>query len=58
MFTLMVFISEENLVLLSKKGALCALSSNRIIWHYLECGAGVFLNKETSSNILSIAFMV
>ena len=42
MFTLMVVLSEENLVLLSKKGALCTLSNNGIIWHYLECGAGVF----------------
>ena len=59
MLTLMVFfLSKENLVLLSKKGALCTLSSIGIIWHYLECSAGVFLNKETSSNILFIAFMV
>ena len=53
----MVLVSEENLVLQAKKGALYTLGSNRIIWSYLECGAGV-LNKETSLNILIFAFMV
>ena len=47
----MVLLSEEKLVLQAQKGALCTLGINRIIWLYLEFGAGVF-NKETSSNIL------
>ena len=51
----MVLLSEENLVLQAKKGALCTLGSNRIIWPYLECGAR-FFNKETSSNILIFCF--
>ena len=41
----MVLLSEENLVLQAKKGALCTLGSNRIIWPYLECGAGVLTRK-------------
>ena len=51
----MVLLSVENLVLQAMKGALCTLDSNRIIWPYLECGAGVF-NKETASNILMFGF--
>ena len=51
MFTLMVLLLEEKLVLQAKKGTLCTLGSNIIIWPYLECGVGVF-NIVTSSNIL------
>ena len=57
MFTLMVLLSEENLVLQAKKGALCTLGSNRIIWPYLECGAGV-LTRKLLQIFLFFAFMV
>ena len=53
----MVLLSEENLVLQAKKGALCTLGSNRIIWPYLECGAGV-LTRKLPQIFLLFAFMV
>ena len=55
MFKLMVLLPDENLVLQAKKGAFCTFGSNRIIWPYLECGAG-FSIKETSLNILFYCF--
>ena len=52
----MVLLSEENLVLQAKKGALCTLGSNRIIWPYLVCGAGV-LTRKLLQIFLFFAFM-